>query len=250
MNRFHKGAFYIAEHFNLDIIPILIHGNSETLPKNDFIIYDGSITIKILERITPDNNAFGDNYTERTKKIGSFFKQEFQKLRYEIEDENYFKKMILLSFAYKETEIVNAVKADLKNNLLCYFNLNKYIGTKAKVLHLANDFGQLNVLLTLQEAQRKVDSYLVNDLNRYVAKQNLWTKKRDINYLTSEDEIEQNYDVVLISEATNNINIQKIADIASSVLLINNFKSLNSFLDFGFEIELQDDQLILLKKKW
>ncbi|SFB01894.1 1-acyl-sn-glycerol-3-phosphate acyltransferases [Flavobacterium swingsii] len=250
IKRFHKGAFYIAEHFNLDIIPILIHGNSEALPKNDFIIYDGSITIKILERITPDNNAFGNDYAERTKKIGAFFKQEFQKIRYEIEDENYFKKIILLSFAYKETEIVNAVKADLKNNLLCYFNLNKYIGTKAKVLHLANDFGQLNVLLTLQEAQRKVDSYLVNDLNRDIAKQNLWTKKRDINYLTSEDEIEQNYDVVLISEATNNINIQKIADIASSVLLINNFKSLNSFLDFGFEIELQDDQLILLKKKW
>ena len=157
--------------------------------------------------------------------------------------------MILLSFAYKETEIVNAVKADLKNNLICYFNLNKYIGTKAKILHLANDFGQLDVLLTLQEAQRKVDSCLVNELNRAVAKQNLWTKKRTINYLRSEDEMGINYDVVLISETKNNINIQKIVNITSSVLLINNFKLLNSFLDSGFEIELQDDQLIVLKKK-
>ncbi|WP_395047324.1 1-acyl-sn-glycerol-3-phosphate acyltransferase [Flavobacterium sp.] len=249
MNRFHKGAFYIADHFNLDIIPILIHGNSETLPKNDFIIYDGSITIKILERITPNNSVFGNDYTERTKKIGTFFKQEFQKLRYETEDKNYFKKMILLSFAYKEAEIVNAVKADLKNNLLCYFNLNKQIGKKAKTLHLSNDFGQLDVLLTLQEAQRRVDNYLVNELNRDVAKQNLWTKKRTINYLTSEDEIAKNYDVVLISDAINDINIQKIVQITSTILLINNFKLLNSFLDSGFEIEFEDDQLIVLKKK-
>ena len=248
MNRFHKGAFYIAEHFNLDIIPVLIHGNSETLPKNDFIIYDGSITIKILERIAPSNTVFGKDYTERTKKIGTFFKQEFQKLRYEIEDKNYFKKMILLSFAYKETEIVNAVKTDLKNNLLSYFNLNKYIGIKAKILHFAQDFGQLDVLLSLQEAQRKIDSYLVNDLNRAVANQNLWTKKRTINYLTSEDEMAQNYDVVLISDAINDINIHKIVGITSTILLINNFKLLNSLIDFGFEIELQKDQLTVLKK--
>ena len=157
--------------------------------------------------------------------------------------------MILLSFAYKETEIVNAAKEDLKANLQCYFNLNKHIGPKAKVLHLANDFGQLNVLLTLQEAQRKIDSYLVNELYRAIAKQNLWTNKRDINYLTSEDEIGNNYDVILISDVTNDINIQKIVDITNNVLLINNIKSLNSFIGFGFEIEFQDDQLIVLKKK-
>ncbi|ENA1813429.1 MMPL family transporter [Flavobacterium psychrophilum] len=249
IKRFHKGAFYIAEHFNLDIIPILIHGNSETLPKNDFIIYDGSITVKILERITPKNSVFLGNYTERTKKIGTFFKQEFQQLRCEIENKNYFEKIILLSFAYKETEIINIVKADLKSNLLCYFNLNKYIHKKAKILHLANDFGQLDVLLTLQEAQRKTDSYLANELYRSIAKENLWTKKRTINYLASEDKMAQDYDVVLISDAINDINIQKIVQITSTIVLINNFKLLNSFFDSGFEIKLQDDQLIVLKKK-
>ena len=40
IKRFHKGAFYLAEQFNLDILPIYIHGNSETLPKGDHIIYD------------------------------------------------------------------------------------------------------------------------------------------------------------------------------------------------------------------
>ncbi|MCD8540635.1 MAG: 1-acyl-sn-glycerol-3-phosphate acyltransferase, partial [Leadbetterella sp.] len=36
VKRFHKGAFYLAEHFGMDILPILIHGGSDVLPKGDF----------------------------------------------------------------------------------------------------------------------------------------------------------------------------------------------------------------------
>jgi 1-acyl-sn-glycerol-3-phosphate acyltransferase len=38
IKRFHKGAFYLAEEFQLDIVPILIHGYSEAAPKGDFIL--------------------------------------------------------------------------------------------------------------------------------------------------------------------------------------------------------------------
>ena len=36
IRRFHKGAFYLAEQLQLDILPVLIHGNSEVLPKGKF----------------------------------------------------------------------------------------------------------------------------------------------------------------------------------------------------------------------
>ncbi len=68
IKRFHKGAFYLAEQFGLDILPIYIHGNSEVLPKGDFIIYDGSITVKVGNRISKDDLSFGKNYSERTKR--------------------------------------------------------------------------------------------------------------------------------------------------------------------------------------
>ena len=126
----------------------------------DFIIYDGSITIKILERIRQDNAFFGLDFSTRTKKIGSFFKEEFKKMRNEIEDANYFKKNLVNSFDYKEKFVIDAIKKDLNNHLELYFELNKHIDSRAKILHLGDDFGQLDVLLVMQEPQRKVDSFI------------------------------------------------------------------------------------------
>jgi hypothetical protein len=127
IQRFHKGAFYLAEYFNLDIIPVVIHGNSEALPKGDFIIYDGSITVNILERITPDNKAFGENYTERTKKVSAYFKNQFNQMREALEDVDYFRKTLVNSFDYKEPEVVAAVKKDIAEKMSCYYELNKHI---------------------------------------------------------------------------------------------------------------------------
>ena len=58
IKRFHKGAFFLAEKLNLDILPILIHGTGYTMTKNDFLLKDGRITLKYLPRITRMNTNF------------------------------------------------------------------------------------------------------------------------------------------------------------------------------------------------
>ncbi|MDR3267311.1 MAG: 1-acyl-sn-glycerol-3-phosphate acyltransferase, partial [Tannerella sp.] len=45
IRRFHRGAFYIAEELNLDIIPVLLHGAGHVLPKDDFMLRKGRIDI-------------------------------------------------------------------------------------------------------------------------------------------------------------------------------------------------------------
>lgn len=197
VRRFHKGAFYLAGHFNLDIVPIIIHGNSETLPKGDFIIYDGSITINILPRIAPGDKTFGENYAERTKKISAFFRSEFGKMRREIEGPDYFRKMLQNSFDYKEIEVVRSVKKDLKANLETYAALNNYIGEKDKILHIAHDYGQLDLLLALQQPQRKIVSFISDEHKRAVAKTNYLLQKRHISYAGSQPEI-SGFDFVLV----------------------------------------------------
>jgi 1-acyl-sn-glycerol-3-phosphate acyltransferase len=162
IQRFHKGAFYLAEYFNLDIIPVVIHGNSEALPKGDFIIYDGSITVNILERITPDNKAFGENYTERTKKVSAYFKNQFNQMREALEDVDYFRKTLVNSFDYKEPEVVAAVKKDIAEKMSCYYELNKHIPEKASILRLADDYGQWDALLALQQPQRKISGFIAD----------------------------------------------------------------------------------------
>ncbi len=249
IHRFHKGAFYLAATFNLDIIPILIHGNSEVLPKGDFIIYDGSITVKILGRIQQDDDLFGSDFSTRTKKIGSFFKEEFKKLRNEIEDANYFKKMIINSFDYKEKFVIDAIKSDLNNQLALYWELSKYIGPKDKILHLGDDFGPLAVLLVLQESQRKVDSFISTEMKRSVAKTNYIAKVRKLSYVNNMEMITQNsYDLVLISDFDMEVNYESICIVTKKVILVNNDRLKNNIINFGFQIETATSHLVVLKK--
>ncbi|MCX8534493.1 MMPL family transporter [Chryseobacterium luquanense] len=219
IKRFHKGAFYIAEQFNLDILPIYIHGNSEVQPKGDFIIYDGSITVKVGDRIHKGDLSFGKDYSERTKKINAYFRDEFAKLRIDIEDEDYFKKKLFLSFLYKENEVVKPLKEDFNKNKSAYFELNKHIPKDATVFHIANDFGQKDILLTLQQAGRKIFSLINDEEKRLVAKNNYLVQRRKIFYIENQSQINKKIDVLLISDK--NFYLNDIKDFPEIIILLN-----------------------------
>ncbi|OXA80559.1 hypothetical protein SAMN05444397_10583 [Flavobacterium aquidurense] len=249
IKRFHKGAFYLAEEFNLDILPVVIHGASEAIPKGDFVIHSSHLSVSILERITPENLLFGKNYTERTKLISAFFKAEFRKIRQELEGPNYFKKMLLHSYDYKEIEVVKSVKQNIESHLETYYKLNQHISAKAKILHFANDYGQLDVLLALQEPQRKIQSYIADEEKRDVANTNYFLKKRKISYIENLESISKNqFDVVLISDESYKDEIEKISAITSIVILNDCSLLKDTLLNFGFESILEENNLIIFKK--
>ncbi|WP_293893385.1 1-acyl-sn-glycerol-3-phosphate acyltransferase [Flavobacterium sp.] len=253
VKRFHKGAFYLAEQFNLDIIPIVIHGYSEVSPKGDFMLYKGSTTVEFLDRIVVSDLSFGKSYTERAKKINAVFKLHYRKMRLEYEGANYFKSTLLNSFGYKEREIIQAVKANINNHAPLFHNVNKYITANAKVAHFANDYGELDVLLSLQESQRKIISFIDDQEKRAVAKTNHFLKKRSILYAENVTEIMKNkHDVVLISNANFEFDIKEITNVCDSIILLENIENTslsNQIIDNDFEIEVVENELIVLKKK-
>lgn len=249
VKRFHKGAFFLAQEFNLDIIPVVIHGASEAIPKGDFVIHRSTLTLSILERITPENNSFGNNYAERTKQISSFFKAEYRKIRQQLEGPAYFKSMLINSYDYKELEIGNSVKKDLSQNLETYYNLNKYIDSKAKILHLANDYGQLDVLLTLQEPQRKVFSFINDEEKLAVAKTNYFLKKRKIFYSDPlESAFENQHEILLISDESYVAAFEKII-LSTTIILINCQDLKTKLIAAGFEITAEENDITVVKKK-
>ncbi|MFB9078154.1 1-acyl-sn-glycerol-3-phosphate acyltransferase [Flavobacterium procerum] len=250
IKRFHKGAFFLAQEFNLDIIPVVIHGASEAIPKGDFVIHKSWLTVTILERIRPEDLSFGKNYTERTKQISTFFKAEYRKIRQELEGPEYFKKMLVNSYDYKEIEIGNEVKKDVKQNLETYYNLNKYIDPKAKILHLGNDYGQLDVLLSLQEPQRKIVSFINDEEKTLVAKTNYFLKKRKIEYLDQLESASENlYDILLVSDESLKNEIEKVIQNISRIILINCSGLKNQLVDSDFEIVSEESNIIVLTKK-
>jgi hypothetical protein len=157
--------------------------------------------------------------------------------------------MIFNSFDYKELEVVREVKNDLNQQLELYYKLNPVISPKAKTLHLANDYGQLDVLLSLQESQRKIDSFIADEEKRAVAKTNYIVRKRAIHYLETRGEFENNsYEVVLISDK-NQVVDTEICQLANTVILVNSSNLKVAITAFGFDIDTESDNLIVLKKK-
>lgn len=182
IKRFHKGAFFLAEKYGLDILPIYIHGNAEVMPKNDFMIHDGSITVKVGERIPKDDLSFGTDYSQRTKKINKYFREEYQKLRNDIEDEDYFKTALFESFLFKENEVVAEIRKDFAENKTAYHQLNQLIAEDERIFHCCGDLGQIDVLLKLYEPNRKIISYIEDETRRDIARQNFVAKRRNIVY--------------------------------------------------------------------
>lgn len=242
IKRFHKGAFYLAEEFGLDILPLYIHGNSEVLPKGDFIIYDGSITIKVGDRIRKDDLRFGSRYSERTKKINAYFREQFAELRNELEDEDYFKKKLFLSFLYKENEVVKEVKDDFNANKSVYFELNRHIPGNANILHIANDFGQKDILLSLYQAGRTIFSLIKDEEKREVAEQNYLVKKRKLNYIKGFSEVNKAIDVLLISDK--GFDISNLS-LPQTVIFLNTD---NTFLKEGYTLESDSGTIKIFRK--
>ncbi|MBW7676980.1 MMPL family transporter [Chryseobacterium chendengshani] len=245
VKRFHKGAFYLAEEFGLDVLPLYIHGNSEVLPKGDFIIYDGNIVVKVGNRISKDDLSFGTTYKERAKNINYYFRNEFAKLRNEIEDENYFKKKLFLSFLYKETEVVKEVKQDFNKNKSVYFKLNKHIAKDANILHIADDFGQIDILLTLQQAGRKIFSSIKNEEKRQVAKNNYVVKRRKIKYIKNMGEVTKDIDVLLVSDP--NFEVKEITHLPKTVIFTNPHHA--DFNDTAFNLVLTSESIRVFRQQ-
>lgn len=253
MKRFHKGAFYLAENFNLDVIPVLIHGNSEVNPKGSFVIKDGSITLKILQRIKHDDTNFGATYKERTKAISKYFKEEFEILRKDIEHVKYFHKSVLEEYRFKGHDLYKTVKADLSQHSELYHEINTVLDPKALINHISKDKGQLDFLLALNYPDRKIYTYL-HDLDALkIAKHSFLTHgEYKLSWISTIDTVLKQQSNVLLIDINDESLLLKALDehtYAMIVLFKDAYKiNLDKVLEKGYHKTLDKAELIILKQ--
>ena len=254
VNRFHKGAFYIAEKLELDILPIMIHGGAEVSPKGSFIIRDGDFTVELLPRINADDLTFGKNYSERPKRIGQYFRKEFRRFRNELEGKTYWHKLLLENYQHKSRNIYTAVKADLKTNASTYKTILASIGEKDKIIHLSKDQGQLDLLLALDAIDRKIYTYIENQEARIYLENNYL--KHQYSKITVVDTIDQAFkhtaNVLIIN--LDSFNLQpfetKIQDEISTLILLKSgtASAIENILKSGFSMDKKGDRYMILKR--
>ncbi len=250
IGRFHKGAFYLAEQLGLDILPVMIHGGSEVSPKGSFIINDGSMTVKILPRISPDDSRFATTYSKRPKQIGQYFRSEFRRLRNQIEGPTYWHNLILENYRHKGDALYKSVIKDLKDNSETYKAIFESVGDTDTIVHLSQDFGQLDLLLALDSIDRKIITYIENQEARAILKYSYLTHNYSrIRVVDSIEEALENPASILIIDwegfEKNTIDMELFY--FTEILLLKGGRQ--TPIPEGFVTSLENDNFILYRRE-
>lgn len=115
IQRFHKGAFHIAEQLGLDIVPVFLHGVGHVLPKEDFMLRKGSIHVRVGERIAAGDPAWGADARECTKAVHRMYIDRYAAMCREIEDWRYWKNYVESKYLYKGSDILSRCRSVLKS---------------------------------------------------------------------------------------------------------------------------------------
>lgn len=84
IGRFHKGAFTLAKALDVDILPVCLHGLYDVLPKHDFMLRRGSVTMDVLPRV-PVEEVRAATDRELTRRMHQKYVDHYARMREELE---------------------------------------------------------------------------------------------------------------------------------------------------------------------
>jgi uncharacterized protein len=200
IQRFHKGAFYLAEKLQVDIRPLLIHGTKDTMRKGDFYLNDGTMTLKFLPPIAAADETWGKTYQERTKSISHYFKHEFESFKHTTETPEYFKGKLQLNYLYKGPvlEWYMYVKLRMEH----YYKIfNSLVPPKAKVLDLGCGYGFLSYQLQFLSNERSITG-VDYDQDKIETATHGYLKTEQLTFFCADITLFEikNFDVIILSD--------------------------------------------------
>jgi uncharacterized protein len=200
IHRFHKGAFLLAEKLNLDIIPVIIHGAGDCMNKGENHLKKGSITIKICPRFRAEDMSIGNDYHQRKKTLLRFCREEYRKMKTELETPDYFRKKLVRNYIYKGPvlEWYTKIKLSLEDN---YNYINNIVPRKAEIVDIGCGYGAISYMLSFTSEERNLLG-IDYDSDKIELANNCISRNERISFVAA-DAVTYNYpraDVFLLSD--------------------------------------------------
>ena len=155
IKRFHKGAFFMAQELEADILPILFHGAGTIMPIKEPFLYSEPLRIKFLPRIDQKSSEYGLNYRERSKNIAKYMRTEFTNLSKEIETPAYYKRKLISRYIYKGPvlEWYCRIKLRLESN---YAIFDRCLPKEGLIYDVGCGYGFISHMLKYTEPNRTI----------------------------------------------------------------------------------------------
>jgi len=128
VQRFHRGAFTLADQLGLDVLPLYIHGFGDVLPKRDFMLRRGRMYLEVGNRIpAAEVSHFGmedkdgaTDWRQVTRNFHRLYENEYSRIRMEREDAAYWAPFVHYQYIYKGGEAAKeCFRALSTNGRLC-----------------------------------------------------------------------------------------------------------------------------------
>jgi hypothetical protein len=148
IQRFHQGAFLLAQELKLDVVPMVLHGAGNYMAKHDLLFRSGNITLRILPRVSYDK------YKDLLlRKQASMFRKlindEFEQMKVSFETPEYFKSLVLYRYAYRGWNVVSRCKNILRQMPNYMHSLKCQEEQGAKVYFINSGIGVVPLLYAL-----------------------------------------------------------------------------------------------------
>ncbi|MCX6251453.1 MAG: methyltransferase domain-containing protein [Bacteroidetes bacterium] len=153
IQRFHRGAFYLSEKLELDILSVLVFGTGDFLPRNTFYGRPNTLRMRIFPRIRFDDPAFGTGVSERTRMFRRFFIEKFNDFRVSEGNSKYYRRKLILNYVFKGPILEWYLKTKLKleNNYSIY---NELLPRKGEIMDIGCGYGFISYMLAMTSEDR------------------------------------------------------------------------------------------------
>jgi 1-acyl-sn-glycerol-3-phosphate acyltransferase len=155
IQRFHRGAFFLAERLKVDITPVLIHGAGHVLPKKELMLRKGEIHIRTLPRITTDDIRFSPDYASRSKQVRHYYEKQYRNFAAAIETPDYYHDRVVHDYLYKGPAIERAVRKSLRRHDN-FEDLINQLPSEGRVVVENSGYGEFTLLLALVKKELQV----------------------------------------------------------------------------------------------
>jgi 1-acyl-sn-glycerol-3-phosphate acyltransferase len=181
VHRFHKGAFYLAEKLQIDILPIVVFGSGEFLGRGEFWGRPTGLRMRILDRFGVEDNIMGSGYTERSKSFHRFYICEYSKFMEQEGTGYYYRKKLILNYIFKGVILEMYLRA--KISFEKYYQVyNELISREGQILDLGCEYGFLSHMLSLTSPARKLTG-VDHDEEKIRIARNGFLKNKNLNFI-------------------------------------------------------------------
>lgn len=170
IQRFHKGAFYLAEQLGTDIQPIVISGSGYMVSKGDVLMRMGYIILHFLPRYTPAMQLqMGTELPERAKAFRKLFSQAYTETDQLFRPVGRHRKVLMRNYLYfnPALEWYVRIKTRLEDN---YLPIHRLLPEKGKILDLGCGYGMMSFMLRLLSPEREITGIDFDEKKITVAK--------------------------------------------------------------------------------